>query len=39
VEWVYINGKWISFDATNALNGYVENEREVVEDFIEYWCY
>lgn len=36
---VYINNKWISFDATNALNGYVENEREVVEDFIEYWCY
>lgn len=36
---VYINGKWISFDATNSLNGNIENEREIVDDFVEYWCY
>ena len=36
---VYINDKWISFDSTNSLNGYIENDREIVEDFVEYWCY
>lgn len=36
---VYINGEWIMFDSTNSLNGYVESERDIVEDFTEYWCY
>lgn len=36
---VYINGEWILFDSTNSLNGYIESDRDIVEDFTEYWCY